>query len=102
MSNPQTSGLREQQVIQQLLQGRSNAEIGKELKMAKNTVKSHMNRLFLRYGINDGHKRVRLAMLLDPQWARKVARISPTSRTCGSTSSQCASVMPHRPSTRPA
>jgi DNA-binding NarL/FixJ family response regulator len=57
-------GPREQQVIQLLLQGCDNAEIASQLKMAPRTVKAHFNRLFLRFGITDGIKRVKLAMLL--------------------------------------
>jgi DNA-binding NarL/FixJ family response regulator len=55
---------REQQVIELLLQGCDNAEIARELKMARRTVKAHFNRLFIRYGINSGIKRVKLATLL--------------------------------------
>jgi hypothetical protein len=55
---------REQQIADLLLQGCDNDEIGKELKMARRTVKAHFNRLFLRFGIRDGVKRVKLATLL--------------------------------------
>lgn len=55
---------REQQVTDLLLQGCDNAEIASELKMAKRTVKAHFNRLFLRFGITNGIKRVKLATLL--------------------------------------
>jgi DNA-binding CsgD family transcriptional regulator len=55
---------REQQIAELLLQGCDNDEIGKELKMARRTVKAHFNRLFLRFGIRDGVKRVKLATLL--------------------------------------
>ena len=57
-------GPREQQVVELLLQGCDNAEIASELKMARRTVKMHFNRLFLRFGITSGIKRVRLAILL--------------------------------------
>ena len=57
-------GPREQQVIELLLMGCDNAEIARELKMARRTVKAHFNRLFLRFGINGGIKRVKLATLL--------------------------------------
>jgi DNA-binding NarL/FixJ family response regulator len=57
-------GPRELQVVELLLQGCDNAEIAKELKMARRTVKSHFNRLFLRFGITGGVKRVKLAILL--------------------------------------
>lgn len=57
-------GPREQQVIELLLQGCDNGEIARELKMARRTVKAHFNRLFLRFGINSGIKRVKLATLI--------------------------------------
>ena len=63
---------REQQVIHLLLEGRTNPEIAKELGMAVRTVKSHMNRLFLKYQITEGNKRVKLAALLTPQVHRKL------------------------------
>jgi DNA-binding NarL/FixJ family response regulator len=55
---------REQQVVELLLQGCDNAEIGTQLTMARRTVKAHFNRLFLRFGITGGIKRVKLATLL--------------------------------------
>jgi Bacterial regulatory proteins, luxR family len=57
-------GRREQQIADLLLQGCDNMEIAKQLKMAKRTVKAHFNRLFMRFGINSGIKRVKLATLL--------------------------------------
>jgi DNA-binding NarL/FixJ family response regulator len=57
-------GPREQQIVELLLQGCDNAEIANQLKMARRTVKAHFNRLFLRFGINGGIKRVKLATLL--------------------------------------
>ena len=57
-------GPREQQIVELLLQGCDNAEIARQLKMARRTVKAHFNRLFLRFGITDGIKRVKLATLL--------------------------------------
>lgn len=57
-------GPREQQVVELLLQGCDNAEIASQLKMARRTVKMHFNRLFLRFGITSGLKRVKLAILL--------------------------------------
>src|SRR5262249_1139358 len=47
-----------------LLQGCDNDDIAKQLKMARRTVKAHFNRLFLRFGIHGGIKRVKLATLL--------------------------------------
>jgi DNA-binding NarL/FixJ family response regulator len=57
-------GPREQQIVELLLQGCDNAEIANQLKMARRTVKAHFNRLFLRFGITGGIKRVKLATLL--------------------------------------
>lgn len=57
-------GPREQQIVDLLLQGCDNAEIASQLNMARRTVKAHFNRLFLRFGITGGIKRVKLATLL--------------------------------------
>ena len=61
---PVRLGPREQQIVELLLQGCDNAEIARQLKMARRTVKAHFNRLFLRFGITGGIKRVKLATLL--------------------------------------
>jgi DNA-binding NarL/FixJ family response regulator len=55
---------RERQIINLLLQGCDNAEIARDLNIAERTVKAHFNRLFLRFGIKGGIKRVKLATLL--------------------------------------
>src|SRR6266536_4588070 len=55
---------KEQQVVELLLQGCDNDEISKQLNMARRTVKAHFNRLFMRFGITGGVKRVKLATLL--------------------------------------
>ncbi|MBV9181632.1 MAG: helix-turn-helix transcriptional regulator [Acidobacteria bacterium] len=55
---------RERQVVELLLQGCDNDEISKQLHMARRTVKAHFNRLFMRFGITGGVKRVKLATLL--------------------------------------
>ena len=65
MKEPMVSlGPREQQIAELLLQGCDNDEIAQQLKMARRTVKAHFNRLFLRFGIDSGIKRVKLATLL--------------------------------------
>lgn len=64
MELPVRLGPREQQIVELLLQGCDNAEIASQLKMARRTVKAHFNRLFLRFGITGGIKRVKLATLL--------------------------------------
>jgi DNA-binding NarL/FixJ family response regulator len=52
---------RDQQVLNLLVQGCSNKEIGNQLKMSATTVKHHLRILFMRAGILDGRKRVKLA-----------------------------------------
>jgi Bacterial regulatory proteins, luxR family len=66
-------GRREQQIVELLLQGCDNADIAKQLNMARRTVKAHFNRLFLRFGITSGIKRVKLATLLyrRQQWSER-------------------------------
>lgn len=63
---------REVEVGKLLITGCENKDIAKELSIATRTVKAHMNRLFLKFGIEDGGiKRVRLATLLYrnyPEW----------------------------------
>jgi DNA-binding NarL/FixJ family response regulator len=52
---------REQQILNLLVQGFSNKEIGGELNISLRTVKQHLRTLFLRTGIREGSKRVKLA-----------------------------------------
>jgi DNA-binding NarL/FixJ family response regulator len=52
---------REQQVLSLLVQGCSNKEIGSRLNISLRTVKQHLRTLFLRAGIREGAKRVKLA-----------------------------------------
>ena len=52
---------RDEQVLQLLVQGCSNKEIAGQLSISPRTVKQHLRTLFLRAGIRDGRKRVRLA-----------------------------------------
>ena len=61
---PVRLGQREQAIVELLLQGCDNDEIARQLKMAPRTVKAHFNRLFLRFGIRGGIKRVKLATML--------------------------------------
>jgi DNA-binding NarL/FixJ family response regulator len=56
-------GPRERQIIELLLQGCDNSEIARDLHIAERTVKAHFNRLFMRFGIKGGIKRVKLATL---------------------------------------
>src|SRR3954466_9135643 len=52
---------RDQQVLNLLVQGCSNKEIAAELNISPRTVKQHLRTLFLRAGIKEGRKRVKLA-----------------------------------------
>jgi DNA-binding NarL/FixJ family response regulator len=72
-------GPREQQIVELLLQGCDNAEIASQLKMARRTVKAHFNRLFLRFGITGGIKRVKLATLLYRRQACQMNVMEPVS-----------------------
>src|ERR1700756_914475 len=72
-------GPREQQIVELLLQGCDNAEIATQLKMARRTVKAHFNRLFLRFGITGGIKRVKLATLLYRRQACQMNVMEPVS-----------------------
>jgi DNA-binding NarL/FixJ family response regulator len=55
---------RQRQIVDLLLQGCDNAEIARQLNIARRTVKAHFNRLFLRFSITGGIKRVKLATFL--------------------------------------
>jgi DNA-binding NarL/FixJ family response regulator len=52
---------REQQVLNLLVHGCSNKEIGSQLNISPRTVRNHLRMLFLRSGIREGDKRVKLA-----------------------------------------
>ncbi len=52
---------RDQQVLRLLVQGCSNKEIAAQLNISPRTVKQHLRTLFLRAGIKEGRKRVKLA-----------------------------------------
>src|ERR1700746_757184 len=65
MSEPPVRlGQREQQIVELLLQGCDNDEIARQLHMARRTGTAHFTRLFLRFGMTSGIKRVKLATLL--------------------------------------
>ena len=57
-------GPREQQIADLVLQGYGTEEMAAELKIKRRTVKAHLARLFMRFGIRSGIKRVKLATLL--------------------------------------
>jgi DNA-binding NarL/FixJ family response regulator len=48
------------QVLTGMSRGRSNAEIGKELFLSEDTVKTHARRLFRKLGVNDRAQAVAL------------------------------------------
>ncbi len=52
---------RDHQVLDLLVQGCSTKEIAAELNISPRTVKQHLRTLFLRAGIKEGRKRVKLA-----------------------------------------
>jgi DNA-binding NarL/FixJ family response regulator len=55
---------RDQEVLNLLVQGCSNKEIAGQLKISPRTVKQHLRTLFLRAGIREGRKRVKLAIAM--------------------------------------
>ena len=63
---PRITGLtrREQQVVNLFLEGCENIDIARQLGIAHRTVKACFNRLYLRFGITSGIKRVKLATLV--------------------------------------
>jgi DNA-binding NarL/FixJ family response regulator len=52
---------RDRQVLNLLAQGCSNKDIASQLNISPRTVKQHLRTLFLRAGIREGRKRVKLA-----------------------------------------
>ena len=52
---------RDEQVLKLLVEGCSNKEIASQLNISPRTVKQHLRTLFLRAGIRDVRKRVKLA-----------------------------------------
>ena len=55
---------RDHQVLSLLVQGCSNKEIAGQLHISPRTVKQHLRTLFLRAGIREGRKRVKLAIAM--------------------------------------
>jgi DNA-binding NarL/FixJ family response regulator len=80
-------GPRERQIVELLLQGCDNSEIARDLNMAERTVKAYFNRLFLRFGIKGGIKRVKLATLLYRRQLWQERRAPSAGPTSASTSS---------------
>lgn len=52
---------RDEEVLRLLAKGCSNKEIAGQLNISPRTVKQHLRTLFLRAGITEGRKRVKLA-----------------------------------------
>jgi DNA-binding NarL/FixJ family response regulator len=55
---------RDHEVLNLLVQGCSNKEIAGQLNISPRTVKQHLRTLFLRAGIREGRKRVKLAIAM--------------------------------------
>jgi DNA-binding NarL/FixJ family response regulator len=55
---------RERRILRLLLEACDNKEIAKQLNMSDRTVKAHFRRLFVKFGIDCGVKRVKLAVLM--------------------------------------
>ena len=52
--------MREMQVLTGMSQGKSNAQIGRELYLSEDTIKTHARRLFRKLGVNDRAQAVAL------------------------------------------
>jgi DNA-binding NarL/FixJ family response regulator len=60
----QSMNCRERELVERLMNGYCLGEIAPELGIAKRTVKADMGRLFVKFGITRGIKRVKLAVLV--------------------------------------
>jgi DNA-binding NarL/FixJ family response regulator len=58
------SGRQHRRICELLIDGHKPREIANELGLAVRTVKSHLNRLYLQFGIYDGVKIVKLVVML--------------------------------------
>lgn len=63
---------RDEQVLDLLVQGCSNKEIAEQLAISPRTVKQHLRTLFLRAGIREGRKRVKLATAMYEKGQREL------------------------------
>jgi DNA-binding NarL/FixJ family response regulator len=79
-------GIRERQIVELLLQGCDNSEIARDLNIAERTVKAYFNRMFLRFGIKGGIKRVKLATLIYRRqlWQERQASTQPANANTSS------------------
>lgn len=64
---------RDEDVLKLLVQGCSNNEIAEQLHISPRTVKQHLRTLFLRAGITQGRKRVKLATAVYQKEQREYA-----------------------------
>jgi DNA-binding NarL/FixJ family response regulator len=64
---------RDEDVLKLLVQGCSNKEIAEQLHISPRTVKQHLRTLFLRAGITQGRKRVKLATAIYQREQREYA-----------------------------
>jgi DNA-binding NarL/FixJ family response regulator len=64
---------RDEDVLKLLVQGCSNKEIAAQLNISPRTVKQHLRTLFLRAGITEGRKRVKLATAMYQRGQRNYA-----------------------------
>jgi len=64
---------RDEDVLNLLVQGCSNKEIAEQLRISPRTVKQHLRTLFLRAGITEGRKRVKLATAMYQKEQREYA-----------------------------
>lgn len=71
---------RDQQVLRLLVQGCSNKEIAMALNISPRTVKQHLRTLFLRAGIKEGRKRVKLATAM---FIKEQVQVQPCNRAIG-------------------
>lgn len=62
---------RDEEVLTLLAQGCSNKEIAAQMHISPRTVKQHLRTLFLRAGIRDGRKRVKLATAMFQRMQQK-------------------------------
>jgi len=60
----QTIPPREKEIVGLLLEGCSTKEMAGRLGIQQRTVKSYLNKLFIKFGVSSGIKRVKLASML--------------------------------------
>lgn len=53
---------REEDVLNHLIKGHSRKEIAKALGISEDTARAYLHRLYIKFGIDEGDKRVKLAV----------------------------------------